>query len=191
MGNCIDAEFGKDMDGRTLTHRFRYHLAKGFVTKEDVVLDAACGKGYGSVILSDGAKKVIGVDFVEAEIEGAKVKQARDNISYECHNLEEWDIPAVDVAVSIETIEHLYDPQSYINKLKARVKKFIVGSVPIGETLIEVDGDVQIKGDPTHHYAFPSPAHLDNMFVDNNWRRFYGFRSGVNYLAVYYNNEGA
>ena len=177
------------MDGRTKLHRFRYHLGRGFITPEDRVLELGCGTGYGTEILSEVARFVTGYDMEKANIHTCNLKHKRKNNKFILTNLETAKLKDADVATSFEVIEHLYEPDVFVQKIKTKIKKFIVVSVPIGETLIKVDGKVEIKGDSTHHYAFPSPVHLDEMFIDEDWDRLYGFRSGVTYMAVYYNKN--
>src|SRR2546421_11896747 len=54
-------------------HWHRYFFARRFVAGRRV-LDAACGEGYGSALLSEGASDVVGVD-----IDAATVAHARAN----------------------------------------------------------------------------------------------------------------
>lgn len=173
----------KGMDGIIRLHRFRYHLCRGFIETGDVVVDAGCGKGNGSEILSVIAKKVIGIDIEEYQINWNKKHYRKvKNVEFRVGNLEEIEIPECDVLCSFEVIEHFYEPHKVVEKMKNKTKKWIVVSVPIGEILV----DSEAKGDPTHHSAFPFPENLDEMFVDDNWDKFYGFRLGVTYVAVYY-----
>lgn len=190
MGFAINAALEKNMDGRTLLHRFRYHLGSGFVTPEDTVLDVACGTGYGSDIIAQKAKKVIGIDKEKSNIYDPDHKHEK-NIEFICADLETYDLPPCDVACSFESIEHLYKPYDFIQKLKKATKKYIITSVPVGcEKLIVVNGDVQADLDSEHHSVFSTPNELDVMFVDQIWQQMIGFRLGVTYIAVYYNNEG-
>jgi len=190
MGNAINAQKSNDMDSLTRLHRFRYHLAKGFIDVGDIVLDLGCGTGYGTKILSEVALKVIGVDIDEENIRGDVLNNNGDNIEYLCKDLEKWDIPECDVAVQFENLEHLYNPKKFVDRLKNKVDKYVVLSVPVGcEKLIEVNGKLQADLDLTHHSVFDTPEELDNLFLDDKWRKFYSFRSGIIYIAVYYNNE--
>jgi len=188
MGLSGDCPAGKVMDGATRLHRFRYHLGRGFVTPGDTVMDLGCGYGYGTQILSEVAKHSIGIDMDEYQIGWDKKKYPE--LEFRHGNLEECELPDVDVAVSFEVIEHTYDPASVIKKIKEHTKKFIIVSVPCGaETLIDVDGDVQVDGDPSHHSVFNTHEDLDNMFLDDEWDKYYGFQVGVTYISVYYNKE--
>jgi len=189
MGYSIRADFDREMDGQIKLHRFRYHLGKGFISVGDNVLDLGCGQAYGTLILADTALKVIGIDIDKDQILWNKEYMTGDNVDYVHANLETFNLPEFDVAVSFEVIEHLYKPFDFIQRLKKKVKKFIVVSVPIGETLVTVNGDVQASGDSTHHSSFPTPEYLDDMFIDGNWEQFFAFRSGVTYVSIYYNKE--
>ena len=50
-------------DEMQIEHMQRYQLAAGLCVNKKVVLDTACGEGYGSAYLSYYASKVIGVDI--------------------------------------------------------------------------------------------------------------------------------
>lgn len=56
-----------------IEHYQRY-LSVQRLVKDKIVLDAACGEGYGSDILAKYAKKVIGIDLDNDTITRAKVK---------------------------------------------------------------------------------------------------------------------
>lgn len=181
------AELERDMDGRIRFHRFRYHLARGFVSPSDKVLDLGCGTGYGTGILSGIAKKVIGVDFEQANINCAIEKHKKPNNEFVLADLEKWTVPPCDVAVQFENLEHLYKPKKFISSLKKQVRKFIIASVPLGQQIVMVDGDPQEVGDKTHHSAFATPEEFNALFVDKNWKEFYSFREGVTFIAIFYN----
>lgn len=181
------AELERDMDGRIRFHRFRYHLARGFVEPKDKVLDLGCGTAYGTDILSETAKKVIGVDFEQSNINCAVEKHKQANNEFVLADLEKWTIPDCDVAVQFENLEHLYKPKKFVARLKKKVRKFIVASVPLGQEIVMVNGDPQEKGDSTHHSAFATPEAFKELFIDKNWKEFWSFRDGVTFIAIFYN----
>jgi SAM-dependent methyltransferase len=187
MGKCINARLSACMDGQTRLHRFRYHLGRGFVEPDDIVLDIGSGTGYGSHILSRVAKKVIGWELEESEVAGAVKNYQEDNISYVCANVEADPLPEVDVACAFEVIEHLFKPQEFINRLKNSVKRYIIASVPIGEKLME--DKQEVIGDSCHHSVFANNDVFHNMFVDEKWNLFWTFNCGVTLISVYYNND--
>jgi len=176
------------MDPNVKLHRFRYHLARGFVKPGDVVIDLGCGQGYGSYLLAEVAKKVYAYDIDKTII--PCFENVNPKIEFHLENLEEVKLPEVDVSVQLENLEHLYNPVEFVKKLKPKVKKFIIVSVPCGaEKLIEVDGDIQADKDSTHHSVFDTPEQLIDLFVDENWKVFKSFRLGVTLICIFYNES--
>nr|WP_274383307.1 methyltransferase domain-containing protein [Cupriavidus gilardii] len=130
----------RESGSRSDAHVFRYQFAARFVRPGDVVLDAACGLGYGSHLIWTGtkARKVIGVDGSEYAAE-----YASSNFGYAGEGLEfrEGFLPqclhsipdnSVDLVVSFETLEHVEDPEGLLaefDRVLAPGGRFI-GSVP-------------------------------------------------------------
>lgn len=91
-----------------------------------MVLDAACGIGYGSKMLHDYGAIVTGLDICAPAIEFAMNHYPgpyylRRDIS----EIESY----YDAIVSFETLEHLYDPLSILKKFRSKCEKLIC-SVP-------------------------------------------------------------
>lgn len=187
MGNAIKAEVEDLQDGRVRFHRFRYHLGRGFITSKDTVLDLGCGTGYGTGILSEVAKFVTGIDMDKDNILSAVNDHKRENNEFLCMDLESCNLPKCDVACEFENLEHLYNPDKFIKRLKKKVKKYIIVSVPIGQELIE--GKKEVVGDATHHSIFSLPEDLHKLFVDKNWEYYYSIQSGICYMSVFYNKN--
>lgn len=76
--------------------------------KNKSVLDIACGEGYGSALLSQSAKSVVGVDISEEAINHAKNKYQLNNLKFKLGSCSKIPLEdnSVDVVVSFETIEH-------------------------------------------------------------------------------------
>jgi len=168
------------MDGQTRLHRFRYYCSAGFVEKEDIVLDLGCGAGYGTKILSDKAKKVVGIDIESGNIAACNIHFEGENREFVEADLEKMDLPEHDVAVGMETIEHLYEPAKFLEKLKKKTKRLIILSIPLGKTT-DTDG--------SHHYDFMSQGELDNMIRDDEWDLFYFMFLHISCFAVYLRKE--
>jgi len=117
-------------------HINRYYFALSFV-KDKVVLDVACGSGYGTNILSQKAKKIFGVDIDSETINYAERHYKKDNCNFINSKIEELKIDEkVDVIVSFETIEHINDEEAYFKTVKSVLDKdgiFIV-STPVADT---------------------------------------------------------
>jgi len=115
-------------------HLIRYRLAGEFV-KEKIVLDIACGSGYGAKILAKkGAKEVIAIDIDEKSIKKAKENFREEKVEYivgDCLDTKLED-KKFDTIVSFETIEHLKNQDKYLEELKRVLKDdgLIVVSTP-------------------------------------------------------------
>lgn len=114
-------------------HYHRYAFVKSLV-KDLVVLDAACGEGYGSEILSGSAKSVTGIDIDKTSIEHALQKYNKNNLKFiqaSCSSLPLED-NSIDVVVSFETLEHLAEQEEMLAEFQRVLKPegFIVISTP-------------------------------------------------------------
>ena len=99
---------GQTLGDIVVEHLQRYQSVSEFV-KGKIVLDAACGEGYGSYIISNFADTVFGIDISNEAIEYARAHYNNSNLEYFCASIN--NIPlndnSVDVVVSFETIEHV------------------------------------------------------------------------------------
>lgn len=91
----------------TVDHLHRYAIVNDYI-KEKIVLDIACGDGYGSNLMSDKASFVYGVDIDSRIIANAEVKYKRSNIKFKVGSTDNIPLEdaSIDVIVSFETIEH-------------------------------------------------------------------------------------
>lgn len=92
-----------------LEHISRYLFASQFV-RDKVVLDIACGSGYGTdLLLMAGAKRIFGIDISKEAVDYCREKYKNKNIEFMAGSV--TNIPmednSVDVLVSFETIEHV------------------------------------------------------------------------------------
>lgn len=92
----------------TIEHMQRYEIASNLVEGKNV-LDAACGEGYGSYILSKKAKNVMGIDISSEAIEYASEEYKNKNLKYICASIEKLPLEdnSIDIIISFETIEHV------------------------------------------------------------------------------------
>lgn len=139
-------------------HLARYEFAARWVSGR-TVLDLACGSGYGSALLmARGAAHVVGVDISPEAIAYARATHARPGIDYICASAETFapERP-FDVAVSLETIEHVTDPAAFLRRLASFVRPagMVIGSVPT-----TLSSDVN----PYHLHDF-TPGSLRSLFA--------------------------
>lgn len=94
--------------------------------KPRVIADLACGMGYGAYMLKQAGHYVAGYDKSIKAIDYAKDNYS--NIFYNVVDLEKVVIDGFDVAVCLEMLCHLKNPQKFIDNIK--MKELII-SAPI------------------------------------------------------------
>lgn len=113
------------MNGRmAYEHRHRYLWAREFVAG-GVVLDIACGEGYGSSLLADCAKRVVGLDIDAITVARAKTRYgAQRGIEFVEANCIHTPFPdaVFDVVVSFETIEHIAEQEQFVAEMRRVLK---------------------------------------------------------------------
>jgi SAM-dependent methyltransferase len=84
------------------------------------VLDLACGTGFGSFLLSTVAKEVVGIDGEDLEEHWEPLVAASPgDLRYAMMDFETEKIDfGADLTVSIETIEHLANPDFFLSGLR-------------------------------------------------------------------------
>jgi 2-polyprenyl-3-methyl-5-hydroxy-6-metoxy-1,4-benzoquinol methylase len=99
------------------SHYKRYEMVKTQIQENFIVGDMACGSGYGSLMLSENCKEVIGVDIDQITInEISKRYEKEKKVKFYKNNLLAIDFEnKFDLIVSFETVEHF--DESDIQKL--------------------------------------------------------------------------
>lgn len=171
----FDKEFYRNL-------HLRYLIAAGFVSKKDIVIDAACGCGYGSSILSERAKEVIAFDNDAEAILFAKKYHSLPNIKYRNFDIERINIPQCDIFVSISTIEHLENIEKFIGRIKKATRKYIIISLTV----------IPRKHIDSYHKRDFTPDDIINLVEDKNWKLFSDLRQKEEnmlgrQIAIFYN----
>ncbi len=98
-------------------HVSRYQFAAGYARRKDV-LDVACGTGYGACLLSQVASHVIGGDISLDSLLFALRRYQNANLKYVCLDAQRFPFrdSSFDVVVSLETVEHLVEPQGFLHE---------------------------------------------------------------------------
>ena len=126
-------------------HWHRYAWAARLVA-DRVVVDAACGEGYGSELLSRSARRVTGIDIDARSIEHARRRYASERLEFECASC--LDLPvadhSADVVVSFETLEHLAEHDALMGEFRRVLKPdgFLLISSPDRKTYSDETGYV-------------------------------------------------
>jgi 2-polyprenyl-3-methyl-5-hydroxy-6-metoxy-1,4-benzoquinol methylase len=107
----------------TVEHLHRYGIVMPFAENK-VVLDIACGEGYGSKLLSAKASKVYGVDIDPVTVQNATNKYKAPNLSFIQGSADKIPLAdsSVDTVVSFETIEHHDKHGEMLNEIKRVLK---------------------------------------------------------------------
>ena len=152
-------------------HKIRYLFAKKFV-KNKIVVDVACGNGYGSKILKEaGAKYVFGIDKNKKAVEYARKNYMAANVNFSVGDGEKMSIDSksIDVVISFETIEHLKNPIFFLKEIKRVLKLngILVLSTPNREFSYE---------DNPFHLKEYTLNELNLILSDFSKKEFYGQR---------------
>ncbi len=98
-------------------HIYRYIFAAG-LAENKVILDVACGTGYGTRYLAEkGPGKVVGVDISAEAVDYARERFGKDKkASFVCANATRLPFGdhAFDLIVSFETIEHIRQYRKFL-----------------------------------------------------------------------------
>jgi GT2 family glycosyltransferase/ubiquinone/menaquinone biosynthesis C-methylase UbiE len=89
-------------------HLMRYMFSLDYVV-DKIVLDAACGTGYGSDILATKAKYVYGFDINRSSIDYCRTHYSRSNLEYSMANMNDIPFPdnKFEAIICFEAIEHI------------------------------------------------------------------------------------
>ena len=134
-----DLQIDEDNENKQKKHHLdeskeRYIFASQHISGN--TLDAACGIGYGTNILSQKAKKVSAIDKSPEAIEDAKSMWKNNNITFQVMDIRKIEFPdnSFDSAISIETLEHINEQKEFLSELSRVLKKgaTLVISTPNG-----------------------------------------------------------
>lgn len=122
---------------RSDAHLARYALAAQMVRPGDVVLDVACGMGYGSAVLARNSRagSILGLDNSPRAIEYARACHGGRGVEFDVADaidLERVPDRSVDLVVSFETLEHLAEPEVFLDEVVRvlRPSGRLIASVP-------------------------------------------------------------
>lgn len=136
--------------------RFAYVYAATFVAGKRVV-DLGCGTGYGCQLLAAQARQVVGIDYSAEALAYCRTHSAAPNIEYRQADLGTLALEGpFEVAVSFQVIEHLPDPDDFLERIRRLV---VPGGVILLSTPNVRTRQVAGAGNPFHvsemdHAAF-------------------------------------
>lgn len=153
-------------DRFSIEHLHRYAIALDVSRGRDV-LDIASGEGYGSSLLSETAKSVVGVDIDQDIVQHARKKYRASNLEFKCGSADMIPLPdaSVDVVVSFETLEHHDKHEEMYSEIKRVLRS--------EGTLIISTPDKQFFSDETgHRNAYHVKELYRNEFMELNSKYF-------------------
>lgn len=137
-------------------HLHRYAIANELVCGK-IVLDIACGDGYGSNLLSSNAKEVYGVDIDKEVISYASQKYKKSNLHFKVGDIR--TIPFVDnffdIIVCFETFEHVTEHENILLEFKRVLNPsgILIMSTPEKKTYSDITN-------------YKNPFHLKELYAD-------------------------
>jgi SAM-dependent methyltransferase len=194
LPNTGERQVGEQIEHIKPNHRQRYAYAISAIEKKygkDAkinILDAACGVGYGTMMLAASFPNatVTGVDVFEDAIGVANKCYKRENNNFAVLDLSDTDAwpyepDTMDAIVSIETIEHVKNDEDLIRRYSLTAP-FLVGSVP-NEKFVPFDP----KQHPFHHRHYTKLEFIqllsNHKYDVNEWVTQYDKIPGDLYLA--------
>ena len=118
------------LDGIRRDHVARYEWLAQTIPGKCSIVDIACGIGYGSNILAKAGHEVVGMDIDADAIAYARKHYAHPRARFaQQDGAQPGELGKFDVAVSLETIEHIEDPRPLLKALRASAQR-LIASVP-------------------------------------------------------------
>ena len=183
-GERVDFIYNDDLvldklDIYQINHYRRYEFAEKNIVAGDVCGDFACGTGYGSVMLSKTAAKVVGADIDDEVITAIKARyNYLNNIEFYCLNLLDLDFSnEFDKIISFETIEHFGEVE-----IEILLEKFAAG-LKKGGMMIFSTPYMQIDDEGARSLGFHKTFYIDENKI-NGWLS----NASLKPVSFYYQN---
>lgn len=174
------------LNENSLEHLHRYAIAADLAHGK-VVLDIACGEGYGTGLIANRALEVTGIDINENIINEAKTKYHSNNIQFLVGDI--YNIPVsnkyFDLLICFETIEHVEDHLKVINEVKRVLKED-------GILLISTPNKAEYSDKPNYinpHHKKELYKHEFNQLLKSNFKNVQIFNQNISYTSLIKTDE--
>jgi len=128
------------------------------IKERDTILDIGCGNGALTFDLAKKAKRVVGIDINEKNIEVAKNKYGSANIEYKVGDVtKDLDNKKFDAVVLSNVLEHIKDREDFLNKIKNLAPKILIRVPMINRdwiTLYKKELGLEWRLDKTHYIEY-------------------------------------
>jgi len=121
--------YSLDVDGYNSPWNHLYKMVKGFLNKDDKILELGCGTGqFAEVLINEGYDYVLGMDFSDEAISMSKERCGKN--TFVCENIYDFDFSKIDfdTAIALEIFEHIEQDLEVIRRFPKGKK--LIFSVP-------------------------------------------------------------
>ena len=145
---------------------YRRHLAvyEWIAARLDggVVLDMACGEGYGSAVLALRAARVVGVDGNPEAHEHARLRYTAPGLSFQWGAVETFgEAGGYDAVVFLQTIEHVIDPPAVLGHFRSILRPGGVAYISTPNVLTLAPPGAAKSGNPWHLREYRAEEFID------------------------------
>lgn len=175
---ALERLYPKSFNEAWKDHQERYHLALSYVKEGDIVLDAACGVGYGSyyIAANSNCSSVVALDISDEALDWAKKYFPSDKVSYYKVDLEgefadTLPVKQYDIVTCFETIEHLKEDRTFLQQISKLLKPngILLISAPDEDAIPCYSNPYFDEGKNPYHHRHYRIEELEQIVID------YGF----------------
>jgi ubiquinone/menaquinone biosynthesis C-methylase UbiE len=163
----------------------RYGIAAD-LSENKLVLDTCSGIGWGAFLVSQNAKKILGIDIDESSVKFAQDYWGKENLNFEIGSVLDMDFEdnSFDVVLAMESIEHfnLEDGKKYISECYRVLKKggVLFGSSAFPKTRNEAD--MLCSKNPYHFYVYTKKE--IKYYLNRHFSKVYLYRNRLFFKAI-------
>ncbi|MGH8015286.1 MAG: class I SAM-dependent methyltransferase [Candidatus Zixiibacteriota bacterium] len=110
---------------QVLRHLFVYEHVKSRLNQNDKVLDLGFGEGYGTSLLAENCREIVGVDVDQKIVDYANERHQKANcrfLKYDGNTLP-FDNDTFDIVVSFQVIEHIDNEPAFVSEIHRVLKQ--------------------------------------------------------------------
>lgn len=161
-----------NLDNIRNDHTSRYRWAAKLLPENSLIIDFACGIGYGANIMANAGHRVIAVDKDEEALAFGQEHWKHDSVQFaqgDAETLTGGAIGDFDAAVCFETVEHVKDPTNLLKSFCASAKTLLV-SVPNEDVMpwSWKDGDMTYTTE--FHYRHYTKKQFEELLNSCGWK---------------------